>query len=44
LEQVVEKALTEDSTIEITFSYHGYPVTVTGDGVVHLGKEDGSER
>lgn len=25
-----------ESVLEVTFNYHGYDVTVTGDGLVHL--------
>lgn len=36
LDKLFETAHRNVSTVEVTFSYHGYEVTVTGDGAVHL--------
>jgi len=39
LDRLVETNRHEESALEIQFIYHGYEVTVNGDGVVHLAHE-----
>lgn len=39
LDRLVETSLGNESALQITFTYHGYDVTITGDGVVHLARE-----
>jgi hypothetical protein len=40
LDRLVETSRHNDSTLRITFTYHGHDVTVTSDGVVHLASEE----
>ena len=40
LDRLVERSQGKTSVPRITFIYHGYEVTVTGDGVVHLAKNE----
>ena len=43
LDRLVETSRHNESALQITFTYHGYDVTVTGDGVVHLASEEDIE-
>ena len=40
LNRLVERSQGGESALRITFTYHGYDVTVTGDGDVHLAKDE----
>jgi len=44
LDALVENAQQNDSTLEIGFTYHGYSVTVTDEGLEHVTSEKPSER
>jgi hypothetical protein len=39
LDNLVERSQGKASALQITFTYNGYDVTVTGDGVVHLARD-----
>ena len=39
LDSLVSSSLQRGSGLEIEFTYHGYRVTVTGEGVVHLDED-----
>lgn len=43
VDRLVETSLRNDSALQIEFTYHGYDVTVTGGGVVHLASEEDIE-
>lgn len=36
LDRFVRTAEQSGSTLQITFTYHGHEVTVTGEGIVHI--------
>lgn len=44
LDRLVGMAGYSDSPLQIEFPYHGYNVTVTGDGVVHIDEDVAFER
>ena len=44
LDTLVGAAGYRDSTLQIEFTYHGYTVTVTGEGVIHIDEEGAFER
>ena len=39
-DMLIESGRHNESRLKITFSYQGYDVTVTGDGVVHLAEDE----
>ena len=39
LDGLVATHLGNESALQITFTYQGYDVTITGDGVVHLARD-----
>ena len=43
LNRLVETSRSTDSALRIEFTYPGYDVTVTGDGVVHLARDEAIE-
>jgi len=43
LDKLVESGQGTGSSLRITFTYHGYDVTVTGDAVVHLASDEAIE-
>lgn len=40
LDSLVYDSATSGATLQVQFSYHGYDITVMGDGVVHVDQED----
>lgn len=44
LDTLVGAAGYRDSTLQVEFTYHGYNVTVTGEGVIHIDEEGAFER
>lgn len=44
LDRFIETSQETDSTAQIAFSYHGYTVTVSGDGQISLSSEAETER
>ena len=40
LDRLVETSRRNNSALQIEFTYHEYDVTVTGDGEVHLAREE----
>lgn len=40
LDRIVQSGRPTESSVHLTFTYHGYEVMINGDGVVQLAKED----
>ena len=44
VDRLAETTVRRGSTLEMAFSYHGHDVTVTGEGVVHIGGDGPREQ